>query len=192
MERLVAGDVVIVRFPFSDLRDSKLRPALVIRAIQGDDVLLCQITRYSHYPSEELELTTTDFQRGALREASRLRFSKLFTLDRALVRYTIGSLKPEKMREILQRMCEEVFQYKEILRAQAKKITLTYDGKSDILEMAIGSPAHSAFHKVSDALFEARDEQTREITSYKLHKFLERGATKKAPIILPAKVSFVS
>lgn len=192
MERLVKGNVVVVRFPFSDLSASKLRPALVMQPIQGNDVLLCQITRYSHYPSEELDLATNDFQRGSLRETSHLRFSKLFTLDRSLVRYTIGSLKPEKMREIIQKICEKIFQYREILKAQAKKIAFHYDGKIDILEMTIGLPVSSVFNKVNDTLSEARDEKTNEVTGYRIHKFLERAATKNISYVLPQKVSVVA
>lgn len=38
------GDVVVVPFPFSDLTQAKWRPALVISALEGDDLILCQIT----------------------------------------------------------------------------------------------------------------------------------------------------
>ena len=44
MERFVKGDVVIIPFPFSDLTNSKKRPALIITKPIGKDVLLCQIT----------------------------------------------------------------------------------------------------------------------------------------------------
>lgn len=44
MAKFVKGDVVVVPFPFSDLTQAKRRPALVITALEGDDVILCQIT----------------------------------------------------------------------------------------------------------------------------------------------------
>ena len=44
MARFMKGDIVVVLFPFSDLTQSKRRPALVIASLEGDDVLLCQIT----------------------------------------------------------------------------------------------------------------------------------------------------
>jgi len=40
----VKGDVVVVPFPFSDLTQSKRRPALVLASPRGDDIILCQIT----------------------------------------------------------------------------------------------------------------------------------------------------
>jgi len=42
--KFVKGDVVVVPFPFSDLTASKRRPALVLTALEGDDLILCQIT----------------------------------------------------------------------------------------------------------------------------------------------------
>jgi len=44
LARFVKGDVVVVPFPFSDLSQSKRRPALVIAELTGKDVILCQIT----------------------------------------------------------------------------------------------------------------------------------------------------
>ena len=44
MGRFVKGDVVVAPFPFSDLTRAKRRPAVVVAALTGDDVLLSQIT----------------------------------------------------------------------------------------------------------------------------------------------------
>ena len=38
------GDVVVLNFPFSDLSQTKRRPALILAVLQGDDLILCQIT----------------------------------------------------------------------------------------------------------------------------------------------------
>ncbi len=44
MEKLVKGDVVVIPFPFSDLTQTKRRPSLIIAELEGDDLILCQIT----------------------------------------------------------------------------------------------------------------------------------------------------
>jgi mRNA interferase MazF len=44
MARPVKGDVVVVPFPFSDLTQAKRRPALVLAGLEGNDLILCQIT----------------------------------------------------------------------------------------------------------------------------------------------------
>ncbi len=45
VDLLKKGDVVIVPFPFSDLSQSKRRPALVISNLQGDDLILLGLTQ---------------------------------------------------------------------------------------------------------------------------------------------------
>jgi mRNA interferase MazF len=44
MGGFVRGDVVIVPFPFTDLSGNKKRPAFVLADLQGDDIIVCQIT----------------------------------------------------------------------------------------------------------------------------------------------------
>ena len=44
MERFVAGDIVVVPFPFSDLSGNKRRPALIVATLKGDDMILCPLT----------------------------------------------------------------------------------------------------------------------------------------------------
>lgn len=38
MEKFIKGDVVVIPFPFSDLSQSKRRPALVVANLKGDDI----------------------------------------------------------------------------------------------------------------------------------------------------------
>jgi mRNA interferase MazF len=58
MERFVKGDIVVIPFPFSDLSGSKKRPALVLADLQGDDIILCQITSQQTKASMLLPLMT--------------------------------------------------------------------------------------------------------------------------------------
>jgi mRNA interferase MazF len=44
MGAFAAGQVVLVRFPFSDLTRSKLRPAVVLANVGRNDWVLCQVT----------------------------------------------------------------------------------------------------------------------------------------------------
>jgi len=44
MESPSKGSVVAVKFPFSDLTSSKLRPALVAAKLERNDLILFQIT----------------------------------------------------------------------------------------------------------------------------------------------------
>ncbi len=55
------GQVVIINFPFSDLSNSKRRPALVIADWQSKDVILCQIASIAHKDEFAVELTDNGF-----------------------------------------------------------------------------------------------------------------------------------
>ena len=44
MEKLVKGDIVVIPFPYSDLSNTKRRPAFVITAFPNMKAILCQIT----------------------------------------------------------------------------------------------------------------------------------------------------
>jgi len=99
MERFVKGDVVIVPFPFSNLSDSKKRPALVIANTSGNDLMLAQIT--SKYTSNySLNISNEDFGKGNLPLLSFVKINKLFSADKSIVNYKIGTLKQNKIKEV--------------------------------------------------------------------------------------------
>jgi mRNA interferase MazF len=93
----VVGDVVIVPFPFSDLSESKRRPALVLAVLTGDDLILCQITSQSVRDSYSIEIGDQDFVSGGLSKISNIRPNRLFTADRSIVLYKAGELSVEKL-----------------------------------------------------------------------------------------------
>ena len=100
MERLVKGDVVVLPFPFSDLSASKRRPALVIAGLTGIDIILCQITSKDRYDNYSIILNEKDFAKGSLKVQSIIRPNRLFTADKSIVLYRIGSLKKDKIEEV--------------------------------------------------------------------------------------------
>jgi len=97
MERLVKGDVVVIPFPFSDLSASKRRPALVVADLDGNDVILCQITSVARNDRYSIPLTKSDFNEGKLKVESRIRPNRLFTADRSIIEYKAGTLTNEKV-----------------------------------------------------------------------------------------------
>jgi mRNA interferase MazF len=64
------ASVVIVEFPFSDLSDKKLRPAVVLAQANRQDWFLCQITSNAGIDEKAIELKETDFAVGSLRQKS--------------------------------------------------------------------------------------------------------------------------
>jgi len=101
MARLVKGDVVVVPFPFSDLSQSKRRPALVLAALEGDDFILCQITSQSVRDRYAIELGAEHFADGELRSISNIRPNRLFTLERSIILYKAGHVQQGKLNEVI-------------------------------------------------------------------------------------------
>lgn len=73
MGQFVKGDVVVLNFPFSDLSQTKRRPALVLAALQCNDLILCQITSQAREDRYSVRLDTADFVSGGLSQSSRIR-----------------------------------------------------------------------------------------------------------------------
>jgi mRNA interferase MazF len=74
-----AGGVVLVPFPFSDLSESKLRPAVVLADAGRGDWILCQVTSNPYGDPRAVRLTASSFSSGSLRAESYARPGKLFT-----------------------------------------------------------------------------------------------------------------
>lgn len=106
MAKLVKGDVVVVPFPFSDLTQAKRRPALVISTLEGNDLILCQITSQSVKDNYAISLDDKDFETGGLKQSSNVRPNRIFTADIHIVLYKAGNLKIEKISEVIEKVVE--------------------------------------------------------------------------------------
>jgi mRNA interferase MazF len=100
------GDVVLVPFPFTDLSTTKQRPAIVLSSERyhraTEDCLVAAIT--SVHPLTlspgDVPLSEDDQAAGGLPKPSVVKLGKLITLDRRLIRRTLGRL-PDATMEVL-------------------------------------------------------------------------------------------
>lgn len=106
MGTFIRGDVVVVPFPFSDLSNSKKRPAIVLANLEGDDLILGQITSQNVFDSYSVNLESSDFSEGNLNNKSNVRPNKIFTADKNIINYKIGKLKDQKINEIINNVVE--------------------------------------------------------------------------------------
>ena len=88
------GEVVLVTFPFSDLSQSKLRPAVCLADVGRGDCVLCQITSSPYGDPLAVPLSVADFASGGLLIASFARPGKLFTASTSLMVRSVGVLSP--------------------------------------------------------------------------------------------------
>ena len=100
MATFVKGSIVVLPFPFSDLSASKRRPALVLADLQGDDIILCQITSKNTKDIYAITLDNDDFVSGSLSVSSNIRPNRLFTADKKIVAYTLGRVSQDKFQQV--------------------------------------------------------------------------------------------
>ena len=106
MAKFVKGDVVVIPFPFSDLSQAKRRPALVLAVLQGNDLILCQITSKSVKDNYSIPVDPNDFASGSLNQESNIRPNKLFTVDSQIILYGACSIKKPKFDQVIDKIIE--------------------------------------------------------------------------------------
>ena len=86
------GDIVVLELPFTDLLGSKLRPVLVLNAIDLDnDIIVAKIT--SSPGLHRVPITQSDLVIGRLKkEPSYIDCSSIFTVEKKLVIKVVGKL----------------------------------------------------------------------------------------------------
>jgi len=100
------GHVVLFRFPQTDLKEGKLRPALVIKKLPGeyDDWLICMISSKSYQFNKELDKIITpedkDFQESGLKTESVIRVSRLAVVEKDILIGRIGKISSERLKRI--------------------------------------------------------------------------------------------
>lgn len=101
MVALTAGAVVLVRFPFSDLSQTKLRPAVVLAEAGRGDWILCQVTSKPYGDTRAIKLEDTGFATGSLRVVSYARPGKLFTANLDLIVSEVATLKSQSLKQVV-------------------------------------------------------------------------------------------
>jgi len=105
---LEAGSLVVLPFPFSDLRTAKRRPVVLLTAPDGyGDFLAMAVTSQPRHP-ESLALNQPDMQVGMLPKASWIRTDKVVSLNRALVVKEIGKIEAGLRLQAVHQLCAKL------------------------------------------------------------------------------------
>ncbi len=91
MDDLKFGDIVLLKFPFTDGLSSKKRPAFVIRNTKDGDIIVCRITSKLYQSTFDINLKF--WEQYGLKLPSVLRIHKIASLERNLVVLKIGQLE---------------------------------------------------------------------------------------------------
>ncbi|MES2970938.1 MAG: type II toxin-antitoxin system PemK/MazF family toxin [Patescibacteria group bacterium] len=95
------GTVVLINFPYADLKRYKKRPAVVVADSSLDTVILCQITSRKLPDVPAIPITKNDFASGGLPFTSYVRPDKLFTVNADMAKSSqLGVLTDQKLNEL--------------------------------------------------------------------------------------------
>jgi len=100
------GQIVLFRFPQTDLEEGKLRPALLLGRLPGeyDDWLISMISsQIRHYVPEFDEMvqeTDADFAGSGLKVSSVIRVGRLAVVEGEILLGAIGQISPERLHRI--------------------------------------------------------------------------------------------
>lgn len=95
---MVKGDLVLITFPFTDLSDTKLRPAVVLAATSLD-LTVCFITTQIQW-KESTDIAIAPDPINGLKLSSLIRTSKIATLDKSLAKGRLGRLNQNQLSDL--------------------------------------------------------------------------------------------
>jgi mRNA interferase MazF len=101
------GSIFLIPFPFTDLKGSKIRPAVVL-CMSDLDVTICFITSELKWDSEH-DISILPSQNNGLKVPSLIRIGKIATIQTNLVLGELGELSNIEMAE-LNRGLKKLFQ----------------------------------------------------------------------------------
>ena len=99
------GDITLVTFPFTNLSNSKLRPAIVLLETNLD-VTVCFITTQTKW-KESTDILLFPSLANGLKKESLIKTNKIATLDKSLVKGLLGKLSAIELTEIGRASCRE-------------------------------------------------------------------------------------
>jgi mRNA interferase MazF len=107
MERLNFGDIVLLKFPFTDGKTFKRRPALIINDFNDGDIIVCRITSQIYKTQNDIYID--EWEKSGLKLPSVIRVHKLATLEKDWAEIKMGhidNLTKEKVQEILKKLTD--------------------------------------------------------------------------------------
>jgi mRNA interferase MazF len=100
------GQIVVFRFPQTDLEKGKLRPALLLGKLPGeyDDWLICMISsqtsQYIPEFDEKVEESDEDFAESGLKVTSVIRVGRLAVVSGEILLGAIGQVSSKRLSRV--------------------------------------------------------------------------------------------
>ena len=102
----MVGEIYLAEIYFTDLSESKIRPVLVIKELDKEDVICLQFS--TKFKEDRIIVSNNDLIEGKLKKDSLVVVPKNFTLNKQLLIKKLGKLKDNKFKEIFDKFCEKI------------------------------------------------------------------------------------
>ncbi len=103
------GDIVLVKFPFTNLKKSKKRPVLVVKSKSNfNDIVCLQITSNSEQ-ANLLKIEDSSLDSSSLALKSFIRYDKCFTINSEIVDKKIAKVNSQLLTKLKNLFCSELF-----------------------------------------------------------------------------------
>ena len=106
-------DIVLISFPFSDLKSSKVRPVLVLSNDKYnrkfEDFIAVPLTTNVKSRDYSVLITNKNLEKGRLIIDSNVKIDRIFSINKNLVRMNIGKINKDtytKIKKILSDLIE--------------------------------------------------------------------------------------
>ncbi|MGC9522041.1 MAG: type II toxin-antitoxin system PemK/MazF family toxin [Anaerolineae bacterium] len=106
------GDLVLIRFPRTDLRAGKLRPALIVAVTPGHyvDLLLALVSSRTYQAiagfDEIIDPSDPDYTSSGLKVRSVIRLTRLATVESAVANARLGTISLERLQRIRAKLAD--------------------------------------------------------------------------------------
>lgn len=98
MDKYNFGNIVLLKFPFSDAVNIKRRPALIINDYNDGDIIVCRITSQIYRTANDIYVD--NWNKSGLKLPSVIRVHKLATLERDMVEMILGEIDTETKNKV--------------------------------------------------------------------------------------------
>jgi mRNA interferase MazF len=92
-------DIVLTVFPFTNLKNAKKRPALIINPLEGENSIVCQITTKQRDFQKYGIFLPKNACSGDIRFDSFIYVDMIFTLHKSLIYGKIGEINSSKIKD---------------------------------------------------------------------------------------------
>jgi mRNA interferase MazF len=97
-------ELILIPYPFSDLQNKKVRPALVLSNDlfnkKSDDCILIPLTSIIKDSPYSILITQDNLDEGRLIKTGRIRIDKIFSVDKSLIYMKIGRVNNKTFNKV--------------------------------------------------------------------------------------------